>query len=272
MDRSACAPPPSLSQPIREETQDSLRSGHLRIAAFSWSLVVVMILVGFVAARSNPVACLMAAALVFGWTQMRNMCGLSHLSTFTPMSRVPAQWALCIGLYTLGGLATSSVVGAFIGFTGRQLQGTIIAAFLTYSLSAIALALAVREAGWVSFPVPNRRCQTDKMWAVRFGVVQASWMWGAHIGLGLTTWVQYSGYWLLVLAILTLGRPTDGLLVIDFYWLGRCLPLLTGPIFSGWPKASANTVVTNVIESEPTLRRVHTAGLLFSSVIAQLWH
>lgn len=115
-------------------------------------------------------------------------------------------------------------IGKVIGFSGAAGIGLYLAALLS-------LILAAREWGWIKFRLPERKLQTEKVWAHDFGFVMASAMWGLHIGLGFATRVTYGGFWVLVAAILALGNPRFGAIVMLSYWLGRALPLWLAPLF-----------------------------------------
>lgn len=99
-----------------------------------------------------------------------------------------------------------------------------------YLLALLSLILAAREWGWIKFRLPERTLQTEKVWVHEFGFVIASAMWGLHIGLGFATRINYGGFWLLATAILTLGDPGFGAVLMLSYWLGRALPLWVAPL------------------------------------------
>lgn len=99
-----------------------------------------------------------------------------------------------------------------------------------YVVALLSLILAAREWGWIKFRLPERKLQTEKVWVHQFGFVLASAMWGLHIGLGFATRITYGGFWLLVAAILALGDPSFGSMLMLSYWLGRVLPLWLAPV------------------------------------------
>jgi cytochrome c biogenesis protein CcdA len=92
-------------------------------------------------------------------------------------------------------------------------------------LIPLGLVLTMRESGWLNFPLLERRCQTERAWAYRFGYVQAAAMWGFHIGCAFSTVITYSGLWLVTLAVFTSGNSIFGATIFIAYWLGRTLPL-----------------------------------------------
>jgi hypothetical protein len=94
---------------------------------------------------------------------------------------------------------------------------------------ATAIALAARELGWITFPLPERRRQTEKVWAHEFGFRMASIMWGMHIGLGFGTSVTFGGFWVLTILAVAMGEPLFGATLMLFYWLGRVLSVWLAP-------------------------------------------
>lgn len=104
------------------------------------------------------------------------------------------------------------------------------AGLVLYLIALLSLILAAREWGWIKFRLPERKLQTEKVWVHQFGFVIASAMWGLHIGLGFATRITYGGFWLLVAAILALGDPGFGAVLMLSYWLGRALPVWLAPV------------------------------------------
>jgi len=117
---------------------------------------------------------------------------------------------------------------------GRGLGIAHAAGATFYFISFVALLLAAREWGWIRFPLPELKRQTEKFWAHEFGFVMASAMWGLHIGLGFATRITFGGFWILAAIALALGDPTYGAMLMLTYWLGRALPVWVGPALLMW--------------------------------------
>ena len=138
-------------------------------------------------------------------------------------------WVAAAAAYTLTGAAASGAAGALLGWTGEHLGRWTPAGKAAWGAAALAALLAAREAGWLSFPLPQRRRQAEKIWYQQFGAVAAAALWGLHIGIGFHTRVRFSGFWLLA-ALAVLGRdPLAGAALLGCYWLGRALPLWAAP-------------------------------------------
>lgn len=140
------------------------------------------------------------------------------------------QWALRAGAYTLGGLATSTVVGFLAGAIGRELGGQPGKAHLAAAL-AIGLVCLARETTLPSIPLPQARRQTPGTWAQRFRPATTAALWGLDIGLAFTTWMTFSGTWFVLSLAFLSGSAGSGALIMIAYWIGRALPVWLAPLF-----------------------------------------
>jgi len=139
-------------------------------------------------------------------------------------------WFKSVLAYTIAGAISSTIVGLLLGAIGAVIGWSGAARIGLYVVGLLSLVLAAREWGWIKFRLPERKLQTEKVWAHQFGFVVASAMWGLHIGLGFATRVTYGGFWVLVAATLALGDPPFGAILMLSYWLGRALPLWLAPV------------------------------------------
>jgi len=121
--------------------------------------------------------------------------------------------------------------GFLLGVFGRLLGIGQVSSVTLYGLALLALLLAAREWGWIRFPLPERKQQTEKTWAHNFGFVWASAMWGLHIGFAFATRVTYGGFWVVVFVAVVFGDPRYGAELMVVYWLGRALPVWVSPMF-----------------------------------------
>jgi cytochrome c biogenesis protein CcdA len=155
---------------------------------------------------------------------------MSLLGALTPLGKVAhgkKLWLRCVLAYTVAGSVSAITVGILLGQIGRWLGGNTTTKL--YVLSLVSLILAAREWGWMSFRLPERRCQTEKAWAHEFGFVIASAMWGFHIGLGFATWTTFGGFFVVVAFALVVANPMYGGVLMLVYWLGRSLPVWLAP-------------------------------------------
>jgi len=162
---------------------------------------------------------------------------------------------------------SAATAGALLAVLGRWLMGPLPEGSRFFLVVVFSLLLAARELGWVAFPLPERRRQTEKVWAHDFGFRGAAIMWGAHIGIGFSTWVNYGGFWAIVTAIAAVGHTGFGAALLGSYWLGRALPVW----FSPWIFPAMRALPLRNLQSQQLLyRRMNAVGLAWSAGIALL--
>src|SRR5262245_45479928 len=146
----------------------------------------------------------------------------------TPLVKVAkrrARWVAAAALYTIAGAISSMTVGSALGTLGSIAGFHCENLCWRESVLCLALLLAAVEADWFRWSLHGRRRQTEKMWANRFGLMTASAMWGFDLGLGVTTRINYAGYWMVFAACVIRGRATAGMALMLAYWIGRTLPV-----------------------------------------------
>lgn len=172
-------------------------------------------------------------------------------------------------MYTASGLASSALMGSAVGMAGGWLHGSSYAKNVALSsMGVLAVCLAAREWGWITFPLPERKRQTEKSFANQFGFITASAMWGFHIGLGFVTRITYGGFWLLVAVDLILGRANYGALLMMAYWLGRTLSVWIGPLLSN--EGDAAKLMDLVTAAKPIYTQLVGLSLFWSAIVILL--
>jgi hypothetical protein len=167
--------------------------------------------------------------------------------------------------YTLAGAAASAAAGALLGEAGERFGRWPAAGVAAWAGAGLAAVLAAREAGWLRFPLPQRRRQAEKIWYQQFGAVAAAALWGLHIGVGFHTRVRFGGFWLLA-ALAVLGRdPFAAAALLVSYWLGRALSLWMAPLLL--PRSGAGVdYLGPVARGARAERRSHALALAVSAV------
>jgi hypothetical protein len=148
-----------------------------------------------------------------------------------------------------------------LGWLGGYVAGDLSERVVWLLLGGISAALALREFGRFQFPVPQCRRQTQKVWGNRFGPATAAWWWGLDLGSGLTTIVTFSGYWLLVLAVLFGSDARYGAAVLGLYGLGRSLSVVLVPLLLD-RTSTLLAALQRLRGYRPYLHRWHGYGLL----------
>jgi cytochrome c biogenesis protein CcdA len=171
--------------------------------------------------------------------------------------------------YTFAGCLAATAVGLVVGKAGSiidiQAQHRIVFAFI----GLLALVLATREWGWITFPLPQRKRQTEKVWADEYGFTVASAMWGFHIGLGFTTRITYGGFWILVAIMIAAAEPYYAVILMLSYWAGRILPVWFAPLLLG-KAVNATELPEAIILARPVYRQIVGVALVWSAIISLL--
>ena len=96
-------------------------------APFAVATYVVLaagLLAAYALGRQQPELLLFISAILFGWSEVDGACGRSHVGTLTPLrvyDPTNKLWLKSVSGYTIGGIVTSALVGAALGFIGSYL-------------------------------------------------------------------------------------------------------------------------------------------------------
>jgi hypothetical protein len=194
-------------------------------AAASYGVSILVVVVAGWALDFDPLITALLGALLCGWAEVDGLCGMSHVGTLTPLRLSTARrglWVKAVGAYTAGGLVTAAFVGALFGTVGHFVDLRRVG--FAFLIATLATLLIARELQLVRYQLPQIARQTYKFWAMEYGILPASAMWGAHIGLGLATVVQHGGLFVVLLLAFALG-PAEATFLVVAFWAGRTLPL-----------------------------------------------
>jgi len=168
--------------------------------------------------------------------------------------------------HVAGSLISGAIAGALLGIVGNALPLNRGAVWMVAAL--VAGVLFVRDLHLLEFPVPQWGRQTRGSWYRELGAIRAAWLWGLDLGSGMTTFVFYSGYWVVVLGAAFTGSALQSACILAAYGLGRGAVVLLPAI----PALRANLVdvFDAVLWQRPQLSALHTLGLLAFGVTAGL--
>lgn len=225
----------------------------------TYLLVALALIIAVVSHHSAPAIGVLSAAFLLGWSEVDGACGTSHVLAITPLrklERIRFAWLGSATAYTFGGIVTAGIVGATLGLLVGPHSS--ISPVLMSTAVVVAIAFLGREAGILHFPIPTIARQTDKMWAMRFGLITGAAMWGAHIGIGFATVIRHGGFYALVFLALALG-PELGAGILVCYWLGRTGPIWAAPIITDNKQGSK--LQEAVSNGSVSYRLCHATGL-----------
>jgi hypothetical protein len=170
------------------------------------------------------------------------------VETFTPAvcgSR-RRQWLALTG-FALGAIGASALIGAVLGAIGAALgtQLSLVAA-------GLALAAAAREAGLVSFPLPQLRRQVPERWRFELPLPVWSVGYGAGLGAGFLTFQPVATFWVACAAAVALASPLAAALCFAAFGAGRA-------VMTAWPRRGHEDA-TSAVESLVRRRRLLLAA------------
>lgn len=198
---------------------------------------------------------------------------MSLLGALTPLVKQRNQsrkWLAAVGAYTASGLIVSMVVGLCIGELGALTIPRTAARWLMITVLPLgAIICAAREAGWIHFSVPELKAQTRQEWHKQFGIVTASAMWGAHIGLGFGTRMTFMGLWVLSTIALVVGSPMWAVVLMGAYWFGRALSVWVAPLLVLSEKGHTGVLVMDqALQGRNMLRYLQIVTSCWAATIA----
>lgn len=159
------------------------------------------------------------------------------------------------------GLMTSGIVGG-----SAAVLGTVLFPFGAGQVApivglVISILLVGRELSGRPVQLPQLRRQTSARWGKLLPGPVAAGVWGLDIGLGVATYITFSGFWLPLTLALLFESPTMGMSLMASYWLGRALPvwLLPGSIQG---PAEVLRLQDAIDAARPMFQQSHMVGLL----------
>ncbi|MHB8599986.1 MAG: hypothetical protein ACYDER_24650 [Ktedonobacteraceae bacterium] len=144
------------------------------------------------------------------------------------------RWITTICLYTLACLGTSSLLGGALGSGGLLLHRKSCTAtfcppvFTGGSLlvGILAIAYAISDVGLIRLPRPTVMDAVPVTWWRWWRPYGAALAYGAALGLGVTTRIEFGSFYILCMWCILKGNPFYGLLLMGTYGLVRALVVL----------------------------------------------
>ncbi len=175
--------------------------------------------------------CGLVVAVVAGARSTWSPCGLSMLSSITPLSergrghrfRTTAAWFVGGGL--LGGLTLGGAMAVMaVGIGALHLPVVAVGAIG----GCAALVAAASDARLGGFSLPIHRRQVNELWLDGYRTWVYGLGFGWQIGCGLATYVMTAGVYLTILFGALTGRPLVALAIGGVFGLVRGSAVLLG--------------------------------------------
>lgn len=172
--------------------------------------------------------------------------------------------------YTVAGGVASAGVGALLGWLGAALLPTRVGGVGVVIAVGVAVVTAAREVGWLAIPLPQVARQTHDFWARVFPGPIAAALWGVDLGLVFTTWLTFSGVWLLVTVSVLVGEPRFGAALFALHWAGRALSAWLAPLLV--PDQTVTPDLMDEITGQRQLfRQIHVLGIVGAATVLLAW-
>jgi hypothetical protein len=176
------------------------------------------------------------------------------------------RWLANVTAYTLGGAATSALVGVALGGLGLLLLRGSVRMPAALAAIGVALVAAARELGLVSFRLPERHRSTRDRWARRRGPTSSALLWGLDLGLLFTTRFTFAGVWFLVALAVAVQSPLLAATLLLAYWAGRAASAWIAPLLL--EDANAGPDVLDLVRARGRLfRQIHVAALVLAAAV-----
>lgn len=186
------------------------------------------------------------------------------------VARRKERWLESVIGYTLAGTLSSAVIGFAISSVGSIFLPASRGVLPLACGCGVAVLAIVRDNGFLRMPLPQVRRQTSGMWAKRFGARTAAVLWGLDLGVTFTTWVTFSGIWVIAVIAFTSATPAVGVSLFLAYWLGRALSVWTVPLLGKTPNQMHELL--HVLNTDTHLfARINTAAATYVLTISCVW-
>jgi len=195
-------------------------------------------------------------------------CGLSMLSTITPMAERSRgrRWATTAAWFVVGAALGGATLGV-IGATGAFLVGLLsMSAGTTFAVAAmLAVVGAAMDLG-IGTDMPHHRRQVDEVWLDQY----RPWVYGVgfgwQIGSGLTTYIMTAAVYLTVTLAALTTSPATAFGVCVLFGLVRGLAILLGAGLTDPDRLRSFHRRFDALG--PTVRRVVIGLQMFVAVVA----
>lgn len=177
-------------------------------------------------------------------------------------------YAFSVQMHTAAAVAVAASAGALIGAASVSLGIRPSDRGYWAVLGASALLLLLRDLEIVRFPLPELRRQTRGAWYREFGPKSAAMLWGLDLGSGLTTFISFSGYWLIVLAGALGGSIGYSVLMLVAYAIGRSAVVWLPAVLTIRRGAELPTLLHRIAGDTAEFRRWHQMGLGVIALVA----
>lgn len=139
-------------------------------------------------------------------------------------------WVRAAAIYTAGGALSSALVGFCVWRLGGPIREHVGSLMAWRIFAIVAVLLALRDFKLLRFTLPQRKCQAPQSWLWEYDFKSSLFMWGFYIGVGLSSFIAFSGLYATIVALLFVRTRMVAIAIMVSYWLGRILPVWLAPL------------------------------------------
>lgn len=174
------------------------------------------------------------------------------------------RWLGAATLHMLGAVATSACLGLFLGVAGMALPRPPVTWAVAIGVAGVvAILYAASDIGLIDLPHPTLMSAVPVTWWRRWRPYRAPLMYGAALGLGVTTRIPFGAFYVLCILSFLRGSALYGAMLMATYGLTRTLTVAGASWITG-----SRGMATEQWLSTPfcDVRRVH--AIASASLIA----
>ncbi len=180
---------------------------------------------------SNLLISLAVVVAVFaGARSTWSPCGLSMLSTITPMAERSRgrSWGLTVGWFMLGAVLGGVTLGLLAALLAAVIGALNLSAAVALGTAAVLALVATAMDLGIGTEMPHHRRQVNEVWLDQY----RSWVYGLgfgwQIGTGLATYIMTAGVYLTVALAALTGSPAAAMALCVLFGLVRGLAIFMG--------------------------------------------
>jgi hypothetical protein len=170
-------------------------------------------------------------AMVAGFRSTWSPCGLSMLSTITPLAEWSRgrRWGVTATWFVVGAVVGGACLGAIGSLVALGVRGIGTSATAALVAATVAcLVAAAMDLDLVGPRLPHHRRQVDERWLDEYRGWVYGLAFGVQIGTGLATYIMTAAVYLIVVLAGLTGEPLIALALGVLFGLTRGLTILLG--------------------------------------------
>jgi|GEM_PF-2969436 hypothetical protein len=184
------------------------------------------------------------------------------------------QWLVATSIYIIACSSTSVLLGIFLGLIGYLVQhlvgNSFVRAVSEYGkvlVGVVAIAYAFSDIGVIRLPRPRALHAVPVSWWRKWRPYGASIAYGAALGVGITTEVQFGAFYVLCLWCITQGNIAYGALLIGTYGVSRSVTILPASWIVYKQSTDSIQAFNKLLDARGAAKFIMAIGLILFGVL-----